>query len=154
MASERRFAKLKLRLKLPMTKARLLHLRNRCKGTGLNPANLIVQMLDSDFAECTRLRLRIEPTPLVEAEADAQGTPLHRRDLRRTRAKLTPEQVQIVFHLRDSGELHIPALAKRFGVGVSTIRRITDGRRKLVRVPGSGAPRPNSNNFLFAGAAR
>src|SRR2546425_12995417 len=83
----------KLRLTLPLTRARLLHLRNRCGATRLSPANLLASMLDADFAECIRLKLR--PILPLSEDADIASTNTDRR------TKATPEVVQVVLHLLD-----------------------------------------------------
>ena len=102
-------------------------LEEMAKAAAVGLENFISQLVEAEIA-AYRSRKLSASVPLADKECE----PIKITHDRRT--KLPPAKIQRLLFLRNSG-LSVPELAKRFGVGTTSVARILRLNKEAVHVP-------------------
>lgn len=90
--------------------------------SGLNVTKFLSEIIEVKLTEFQKLPIR----PTLDGRAFNSPGQTTREDLCVHKRDLSPEDVQVILHLRFAEHIALAAIATRFGVGNSTIRRICE----------------------------
>lgn len=121
-------------LKIRVSRGLLRRLTQICKVSGLNLESWGQQTLEVVAADYCRLRYKPNIVPTIDRKP---GEHIETHSGRRKRElgenyhehALDPPDVQRLLHLYDNNELNTVELSRRFGCGISTVRRILAARK-------------------------
>lgn len=114
----------KVRSEKPVTRMLPQFVTKMAKERGLRAWQYLLALAEEDYSEHRKnLCQNSSPLPPRRSNEDSDGIGEPQRNGRGRGRKLNAEEIQILLHLHSQDKVGVPALAARFRVGRSTIRR-------------------------------